>query len=386
MIVNIPVLYFHSVAPFKHPGWYKSFITLELKYFSDMIHYLLRNKYTFVHLDEYFEIKNKERLPSKKVICLTFDDGYLDNYVYVYPILKKHSIKATIFVSPEYVDNRPIVRPSLEDAWNGKVNERDLQFLGFLSWEEMKIMERSKLIDIQSHVMTHTKYFISDRIIDFHNPHADYLYPIANLFPHLKSTYMTNDQFINLIPFGTPFFEQRSAVIANKVTINQNFIDECVDLLSSRDWSHYSFNNCYEIVKKTYEEYKTKDKLIVHTESGEEYKERVRNELKMSKQIIERELNKTVRHICWPHGDYNETCHQLALEEGYYSTSMVIRIAGQVNETLNRFDRLGAASFRNNRFLTRLKTIYSINSYRGIFPYNLVRSIYYKIKYHDQKG
>ena len=33
---NIPIVYYHSVAPKKNKKWYKSYLTLEQKYFEDL--------------------------------------------------------------------------------------------------------------------------------------------------------------------------------------------------------------------------------------------------------------------------------------------------------------------------------------------------------------
>ena len=47
-------------------------------------------------------IISPENLFSKKIqdrdILLTFDDGYLDNYEVVYPLLKKYSYKVVVFI------------------------------------------------------------------------------------------------------------------------------------------------------------------------------------------------------------------------------------------------------------------------------------------------
>jgi peptidoglycan/xylan/chitin deacetylase (PgdA/CDA1 family) len=59
---------------------------------------LLENKgYTTIDLDDFLYYKqHKNELPPKPVI-ITFDDGYENNYLYAYPILKKHGFKAIIY-------------------------------------------------------------------------------------------------------------------------------------------------------------------------------------------------------------------------------------------------------------------------------------------------
>jgi peptidoglycan/xylan/chitin deacetylase (PgdA/CDA1 family) len=43
---------------------------------------------------------------SSKTIAVTFDDGYLDNFTYAFPILKRNNIPATIFLSTGNIDKR----------------------------------------------------------------------------------------------------------------------------------------------------------------------------------------------------------------------------------------------------------------------------------------
>ena len=90
--------------------------------------------------------------------------------------------------------------------------------------EELDKMQRSSVIDIQSHTKTHSKYFISDRLIGFHHPKSDSLYTIANLYPEYRPYNITDPDFEKLLPFGYPFFEEASSVIAKKVEINEEFI------------------------------------------------------------------------------------------------------------------------------------------------------------------
>jgi hypothetical protein len=377
---KIPIIYFHSVAPVKSPQWYRSYLTFELTFFEDIIKYLVRNRYRFVLLDEYFTNRNHFNKNIDKLICLTFDDGYLDNYVFVYPILKKYEAKATIFINPDYVQENNCIRPTLEDVWEKKNDLNDLPGLGFASWSELIEMQRSGIMDIQSHTMTHTKYYVSDKITDFHNPRSDYLYPISNRFPSKRPYYINDPDFIKLIPWGTPFFEEKSSLIAQIVSINESFEMECIKLLEGTDLNNYSFEKCLNTVRGLYNSYRATNSLITCIENKHEYLQRVRKELLDSKSILEKKLAKTISHCCWPHGDYNEICHQEAINMGYKSSLIVLK-PGEENKFTDRYDRIGCGPVFNNSFLTLLKTKYKINAYRNTPPYNWVMRSFNKLKY-----
>jgi len=95
------------------------------------IDYLVRHGYTIVPINDVVSyVKGKKTLPPRSV-CLTFDDGYHDNYGAVSAILKRYDVPVTIFLSTRYVASDDSQEIDL------KIGER------FLSWEEIKEMSRS---------------------------------------------------------------------------------------------------------------------------------------------------------------------------------------------------------------------------------------------------
>ena len=63
---------------------------------------LIKKKYNSVHLDQNGAIV--AFAPHKINILLTFDDGFINNYEYVFPILIKHGLKATFFLIVDCVE------------------------------------------------------------------------------------------------------------------------------------------------------------------------------------------------------------------------------------------------------------------------------------------
>jgi hypothetical protein len=375
---RIPIIYYHSVGPVNH-CWNRNFLTLELKYFRDQLDYFARS-YQVIGLKEYWEIKNGLRNPVNNALVITFDDGFLDNWSWAFPLLKKYGFKATIFVCPEFVDLKNGVRPNLEDLEQGRGSLEDITRGGYLSWEEMKRMEASGLVDIQAHTMTHTKYFVSDKLVGFHQPGADILYPAGNLFPEQKPYSIVGDNFEKLLPFGFPFFEEQSSVIAKRVTINPEFINECVNVLKKYDFCNYIFEEVLAMVGPLYGAFKEKGNLIIACESEDAYLKRLDYEIVEAKKIIENKLQKKVEFLCWPHGDSNVISHQMAISAEYLATTTGSN--QKIPDSLDRIPkRIGLYHSKHNRFLSKLKTQYQINRFLGTFPYKQINSVYYYLKY-----
>ncbi|MDU4697688.1 MAG: polysaccharide deacetylase family protein [Paenibacillus sp.] len=95
---EVPVLMYHYLTPKqynKEPG-NNSMINLEA--FEQEMAYLHEQGYYTASLSELEQyVRGQMTLPAKSVV-ITFDDGYQNNYIYAYPILKSYGFKAAIFV------------------------------------------------------------------------------------------------------------------------------------------------------------------------------------------------------------------------------------------------------------------------------------------------
>ncbi|MBM7870645.1 peptidoglycan/xylan/chitin deacetylase (PgdA/CDA1 family) [Clostridium pascui] len=96
---GIPVLMYHSIS--NRTG---NEIQLSKNLFEAQMKLLKDKNYTTLSLDELYDFINYNKPIPKKSVVLTFDDGYVDNYLNAYPILKKYNFRATIFVITDNVD------------------------------------------------------------------------------------------------------------------------------------------------------------------------------------------------------------------------------------------------------------------------------------------
>ena len=88
---KLRILEYHSVSS----NGNENQIIISKEKFKQQLDILKREGYQTLWFSDLEKYKNK--LPPKSVI-LTFDDGFLDNYTTVFPILKEYNFKATCFV------------------------------------------------------------------------------------------------------------------------------------------------------------------------------------------------------------------------------------------------------------------------------------------------
>ena len=128
---------YHSISEHvdkeKHNKW-----RVKPKDFEKQMRWFYENNWNSFTI---LELSKLEEIPSKSFV-ITFDDGFEDNYLNAFPILKKYNIKATIYLVP-----------------NQKVNyweEQNTSSLSnLLNKEQILQMQNSGLIEFGSHTISH---------------------------------------------------------------------------------------------------------------------------------------------------------------------------------------------------------------------------------------
>jgi len=151
--MSVAVLMYHHVLS------KDSFIASGIDNFEKQMEFIAKN-YQTLSSEEFYRYKLGEFKPKKKAVFITFDDGWRDNLEFAYPVLKKHSLKATLFLVTGWADKAsekeyPFVERKhneCKDIIKKRPNEV------FLNWSQVESMR--DVFDIHSHTHFHKdEYF-----------------------------------------------------------------------------------------------------------------------------------------------------------------------------------------------------------------------------------
>lgn len=114
------VLMYHSIS-----DW-SSELAVTPENFEKQVKWLKESGYKFVTVSELLALDS-----TQKTVCLTFDDGFEDNYTQMFPLLQRYNAKATIYLAP------------------------DIANIKKLTGSQIKEMQASGLCEFGAHTLTH---------------------------------------------------------------------------------------------------------------------------------------------------------------------------------------------------------------------------------------
>lgn len=126
-VKDVPILMYHDISYKQNNS-----MTVSPERFEEHIRTLSEEGYTPLCFDDmYGYVMEGKELPEKCVM-ITFDDGYLSNYEYAYPILEKYGMKGAVFAvgvttgQTTYKDTGKEINPHYTYEQGREMFERDI--------------------------------------------------------------------------------------------------------------------------------------------------------------------------------------------------------------------------------------------------------------------
>ena len=137
-MTRLPILMYHNVSQTENDcvG-----LTISEQKLEAQFKYLIDNNYKTYHFSELESLKRSNNLPKRAAI-ITFDDVYVSQLKFAYPLLKKYSLKASFFIPFAYVNG--------VDDWNTAAEP-------IMSVEQLQSLD-SKVVELGLHSFVHENY------------------------------------------------------------------------------------------------------------------------------------------------------------------------------------------------------------------------------------
>jgi len=218
-------------------------------------------------------LKDKENLPPRSII-ITFDDGWRDNYLFAFPILKKYQLPATIFLSTDYIGTSKMF-------WFHVVN--------FIL--RAKVLTSRKMTDI--------------------------LNGLKQIRPEEKraivQSFPSSDVFVEKLKRIKP--EIREKIITEMMKESNIHLTKIDNQRWMLDWEEIKKMGQSQI---PFGSHAHSHRTLTHLNLAE-----IKKELIESKKAIEEKIKRPASYFAYPNGDYTSQIKKLVKEVGYLGACTV---------------------------------------------------------------
>lgn len=365
---GVPVLMFHSVRP---ANLVQSPLSLPVERFLRNLEAASRRGYRTVTLQQLYDHKASGAELPEKPLVITFDDGFMDNWVFAHPVLERLGMCATVFPTVDFIGEGPPRKrwpPGDASALNGFTAE---DCSGSLRWSELELMKDSGVFDVQSHTMTHGRVFCGPAVEDFVRTGRDPLWLRWNIHPRGKPFLLEGGDGYEA-PVGYPVLENGRALGVIRFIPDPEPLAELVKYVAGNGGP--AFFNRHGWRERLLEMVAKGGVFPGRFETPDEHRERVAWELSESRRKLEKRLGIQVRFLCWPGGARTATALSLVRECGYLASTCPSSLAGSSRNRQDpgRIVRVGSCSrwsFRDmGGFVSPECFADSLDRYRGSLP------------------
>lgn len=264
---SVPVLYYHRVGA---PD--PIHLSIPEDVFDSQMKFLARKSVNVISSSDLYKWIDGQIQIEFPAVCITFDDGFLDNYRFAHKILAKYNFKASVFIGTSFI--RPEEQPAADEV--APFNEahslaRSGDYSNFLSLTEIQAMIQSGIWEVYSHTHNHNQVFTSTELTGKY-PETDNHWGILSAYGKaLKGK-------------EWPVFK-RGAGLVNNAFVVKDMTNKC-DV-----------------------------KLVEETEA--EFETRIRKDLSISLEQINKISQNFPPLVCWPWGKADKRLEKIAKDVGY---------------------------------------------------------------------
>ena len=185
-MAKLPILMYHNVCANKTES---KGLTISVEKLEQQFRYLVSKGYTSVFFSD---MESNKMVPPKKPIIITFDDVYVNQYEFAYPLLKKYNLKACFYAPFSFLGGT--------DLWNNGTEK-------LMSVSQLKDLDPS-VIELGLHSFAHRPYSslsvdsIQEDFKKCHNFVSKYKLNISNVLAYPYGNFPRKE------PQKTQFFEE----------------------------------------------------------------------------------------------------------------------------------------------------------------------------------
>ena len=301
------VLMYHGVSfyPENYP-WPQLVCHTEL--FERFLGMLNKAGFECLNLDDFYAYKSGQKRLKKKSCVLTFDDGFLDNWVFAAPLLKKHAWQGTVFVSQDFIQKDNAVRTRFDEVNYFSEKGKQLEHLNYCSEKELQLLDEEGILKVEAHAKSHSFLFSSNQIIGYYKQTEIDPFLEWNQNEIQKPYWMTSSA--RQVPIGAPVFEHLPSCANErcyKPDESANIqIAQYIQSIHKEENESFNPARVQQILEENPGKYET----------DEERHDRFEKELKGVKDWLEQLLNREIHYLAWPHGGISKLGIKKALK--YY--------------------------------------------------------------------
>lgn len=282
---GVPVLLYHQVNDFSNVN-----TSLLEKHFE----LIKKQKFQTLTASEVKQSADEKKKLPKYSILITFDDGYYDNYVNVFPLLKKYNFKATFFINSAFIKEKvdrttTIIKDS--DTANKEIVKRfykgeDPSSEQYMTWEEIKEMQQSGLCDFQLHSHSHKLAFSTLELRGFVE-NDDFGYEAMHVYNGKPE-------------IGYPMLRSRGETTIRRLIPKKEFLLDIQKLYTQKKNLNQSQR------KKEITEYIKNHPEAAVQESIVDATSRIKLEINKNQEELTKHLDKMPIAYAWPYGHRSE--------------------------------------------------------------------------------